>query len=673
MPITIDAVRGIGGSPPTHIRVSGTKTGCESVVVWLTCREKKSNPYPPFASGSGDGPWSYDVPYSGECGCGDQITVEADCNVGQGLPSPQAIFVPFTIDCDECPSVNVSATLGPCVNGVVLVTLNATVTSLPPGGPTIFQWEHHPGQVGFTRQATATGAWPPMPIPLVNQFSYTSGTYTANLLTVFPAGCTALPVTFTVDCPPACCPSLTIDRPQTVNNQTQPEVTGCAPTSAVATFSAQLSWTSGCTPATPTSFNWTLNGPTGRKYQKSTNAPNTDTTTGWRDDAGNAAVVQFTTGGVYSIAVMAIVPGVPPSCNPTDPAQFFVPSCCPALIGPLNASSKMGDPCTWIFSAGVSNPTNATVTFEWSFQDGTVATTLLPQTDHTYLPNAPMTGMTTVMLKSPNCADQSLQVPVTQTCQCPAIGTPGAVVTGCVPGPGTAPGTPPAVVLSTSVSPPVATSFDWTITTPGGISFTKTTAAASTTDGTADGAWTETSTGSTGVLNLGASGGYAVTVRAQGPSISPTCLQPSAMSFSVPICPCPPGMARDASGVCVPTPTPTPTPSCTIWCILAGIFLIAIPISAYISTAAHCILGPTWSITLQGGIIAMVIGIFIGLCGTCCLWIFLLIGSTLGVVATLIAAIWLGFPACWLVALPILSGFIGLGVGIAFSCGWRIR
>jgi hypothetical protein len=128
-------------------------------------------------------------------------------------------------------------------------------------------------------------------------------------------------------------------------------------------------------------------------------------------------------------------------------------------------------------------------------------------------------------------------------------------------------------------------------------------------------------------------------------------------------------MARDASGVCVPISSTTP--SCSIWCILAGIFFIAIPISAYISTAAHCILGPAWNIALQGGIIATVIGIYIALCGICCLWRFLLIGSALGLVATLIAIYWLGFPMCWYIGLPILIGFVALGIGIAISCRWR--
>lgn len=547
--------------------------------------------------------------------------------------------IPLTVvaSCDQCPSVAVSAsTPGPCVNGKRTVTLLTTINSL--SASTVFQWSFGDGQQGVAQLASATGAWPNPANPGVNEHAYAApGTYTATLTNVLSPGCPPVTVTVTIDpCPTPCCPQLTLDPPQ---------VTGCAPGSVVASFNAHLSWMTGCMPVAPTSFEWTLHAPNGARYQKSTTLPSTDTTAGWRDPGGNPALVQFATGGNYSIGATAVIPGVSLPCNPTDTVPFTVSACCPQLIGPLNASAKPGDPCTWLFSAQVSNPNNAPITFEWSFQDGSTATTSVPQTEHTYVPGAPTTGMTTVTLKSPNCPDQSLSVTVTQMCSCPTIGTPGAAVSGCLPG-------TPSVTLSTSVTPPAATSFAWTVTTPGGTSFTKTTTSPSTTDGTADGAWTDTSTGATGPLNLGATGGYAVTVVASGPSLSPTCKQPPAKGFTIPTC-------------------GTSALSCTIWCVLAGIFLIAIPISAYISTVAHCILGPPWNVVLQGAIIATAIGIFIALCGECCVWIFLLIGAVLGVIATIIYSYWGGFPQCWWQALIILIGFVALGVGMAIDCARR--
>src|SRR5207244_4019622 len=83
---------------------------------------------------------------------------------------------------------------------------------------------------------------------------------------------------------------------------------------------------------------------------------------------------------------------------------------------------------------------------------------------------------------------------------------------------------------------------------------------------------------------------------------------------------CPAGQHLDATGNCVPDTTPvmvpatsgtlgpadTTMPSCSIWCILAGIFFIAIPISAQISTAAHCVGGPFQGIVqaVQAALIA---------------------------------------------------------------------
>jgi hypothetical protein len=562
--------------------------------------------------------------------------------------------IPLTVvaSCDQCPNVTLSSSSpGPCVNGKRHVILSTTVNSLP--SPTAFQWVFGDGQQGIARPASTVGSWPNPSAPLVNEHDYAPGTYTAELVNILSPNCTGNTVQITVDpCPSVCCPSVEIKLPQMVNQQQQPEVTGCAPSSAVATFNAQLTWPPGCAPAMPSSFDWTLTVPSGKKYQKSTSMPSTDTTAGWTDTGGNPMVVQFGAGGSCSIAVTVQIPGVSTPCNPTDTRPFIVPACCPQLIGPLNASEKAGDPCTWIFSAQVSNPSNAPITFEWTFQDGTKTTTVAPQTEHTYAPGAITTGTTTVTLKSPNCPDQSLSVTVTQTCNCPSISMPAAVVRGCLPG-------TPSVSLSTAVSPAVPVSFNWSVTAPTGVVFTKTTTAAGTSDSTSDGAWTNTSTGTAGPLDLSQTGAYAVTVRAAGSGVGPACTQPPAKSFSITTC-------GTSTG-------PSSSLSCNWWCTLIGIFLIAIPISAYIFTTAHCLLGPAWNVALQGAIIATAIGIFIALCGECCVWIYLIIGSILGVIATLIAAYWLGVPQCWYVALPILLGFLSLGIGMAIDCARRAR
>lgn len=317
--------------------------------------------------------------------------------------------------CNQCPDVIVSANQpGPCINGKRKVTLITNVNSLP--AATAFQWLFGDSQQGLAKSVTATGSWPTPPDPLVNEHEYLPGTYTAQLVNIVSPNCSMgiVTVTFTVNpCPNICCPTVVLDSPQ---------VTGCAPSSAVATFNAQLSWQAGCTQVAPTSFEWTLNGPGGKKYQKSTTLPSTDTTAGWKDTGGNPMVVQFSAGGNYSVSMTAIIPGVSLPCNPTDTIAFTVSACCPQLIGPLNASEKPGDPCTWIFSAQVSNPNSAAVTYEWTFQDGATAATSLPQVEHTYAVGSITTGSTTLTLKSPNCPDQSLSVIVTHTCLPPTGG-----------------------------------------------------------------------------------------------------------------------------------------------------------------------------------------------------------------------------------------------------------
>jgi hypothetical protein len=112
---------------------------------------------------------------------------------------------------------------------------------------------------------------------------------------------------------------------------------------------------------------------------------------------------------------------------------------------------------------------------------------------------------------------------------CPTITTPTATVSGCVGANSTA-----SVTLNSAVTP--STPVNWMVTTPGGTPFTKTTALATTTDGVADGPWTNTTTGINGPLDLSATGSYAVTVSATGPNIPPNC-QPSApQGFTVPAC-----------------------------------------------------------------------------------------------------------------------------------------
>lgn len=114
------------------------------------------------------------------------------------------------------------------------------------------------------------------------------------------------------------------------------------------------------------------------------------------------------------------------------------------------------------------------------------------------------------------------------------------------------------------------------------------------------------------------------------------------------------------------TTTPPPRP-CSPRCIAAGIFLIAISISALISTAAFC--AEPWFVAVQAAAITAAIAWFLLYCGECCLYPFLFLGAVLGVVATLIASYWLGWPNCWYSGLAFLLGFVAAGQAIRRKCG----
>jgi hypothetical protein len=226
-----------------------------------------------------------------------------------------------------------------------------------------------------------------------------------------------------------------------------------------------------------------------------------------------------------------------------------VTGCCPT--GTLKGHAI--SPCQWFFEADVTNPNNLPLTFDWAFHDGTTKQTQWPQntTTHTYAPGSITTGNATVTVSAPGCTPLVLTKTVTHTCgPCPTVTAPTATVSGTSPN--------ASATFTTSVTPAgAATAFDWTVTTPGGAVFTKTTSAPTTTDGTADGAWTNTATGSTGPLDLSAAGSYSVAVVARGAGIAPSCPSPTATAFSVTTGPvCPPGQHLDAQGNCVPDSDP---------------------------------------------------------------------------------------------------------------------
>jgi hypothetical protein len=79
MPISITAVMGVGGSPPTSLLVSGIVTTCERVEVTTSC---SAAPVTVDIATGGPNAWNAVLPNDKKCPCGATIEVSATCTIG---------------------------------------------------------------------------------------------------------------------------------------------------------------------------------------------------------------------------------------------------------------------------------------------------------------------------------------------------------------------------------------------------------------------------------------------------------------------------------------------------------------------------------------------------------------------------------------------------------------
>ena len=421
MTVTITSVSGSGGNPPTSISVAGTMTNCENVSVKSSCSHTVVRAHGP------NKPWSVDLPNDAGCQCGDEITVTVWC--GLGMPSADQATLTVALPCDDCPSIKLNADpAGPCVNGKRQVAVHATVNSF--SSPTVVQWVFS----GSNNPSTAAFSLPGTSGDLNPTVSYSADpvvqlTETVILRTTYPNGCPDIIVTVPIDpCPmtePNCCPvGVKVDI-------TAPSTPGGA-----ATLKATIEWPKECqkiAPA-PNYYEWTITSGQGvftRNAPPDANDPSqctVVTSTGWFLAGATAAGAVPLSSGGYGIVVDPIFSGPTVNCPPRSGAGKF--EVCPQLIGPLNASADPSNPCRWTFSAQVDNPGNATVSFSWTFQDGTTATSSVPQITHLYPAPTTISGLTTVTMTSAGCPDQKLQTTVTPACaSAGGMMLPGAATT----------------------------------------------------------------------------------------------------------------------------------------------------------------------------------------------------------------------------------------------------
>lgn len=407
MAITITSVTPVGGNPPTHVRVGGMKTGCESVIVWVSCA------IPPTPTGLGtttpqgpDGPWWVDVPT--QCTCGSQIKVWADCAAGLGRPSPTSATVTLTLVCDDCcPSVamNPPVVSGAAPNSTASFTLVAPpVVWAPPGcspqpALTGFTWTISDASGPRFRLSTAAtspqastnaGPWTlqggaPAAVPLPLAVGAWSVKVKANFAAALQPTCDPTDTRpFQVVAPPPCCPA---GDPNIAPNgvSVAATVSGAPP---VASLVATVHWPANCPPVAPTRYVWELTSPTGVRFTRSTMAGTADTTSGW--NPGGAVAL---TPGSYTVqcaldltgtaaagcvafgANQVVVPGTPPS------------ACCPAVS--LSTAVSAGVPPRASFNAATSGcPGMTPSAYLWQVTDTATGqvfqkTTAAPSADDT--------------------------------------------------------------------------------------------------------------------------------------------------------------------------------------------------------------------------------------------------------------------------------------------------
>jgi PKD domain len=541
----------------------------------------------------------------------------------------------------SCPSATITIVdPGQCVNGTRVVQFAASITA-PAAGPAFGQWNLGYAAPGGNATGKAffvpTGATQNQTTNtnLAQSGTYPPGTYTVFLdLSAAHPGCPNPSLTFTVDSCPVTCQVLVDYTPKPIP---------CLPPGGTATvdFTATLS------PANPSytgPFTWEVTKGGVSVHKVTQNAPaiaNPDKFS-----------YTFASPGAYDVTVTIATLGCD---DPFDSAsanpQIVIKGCCPTIT---SFTGRQDSPCAWSFTVLVDNPNNATLTYDWTFHDGTTVPMGPPNITHTYPVGGISTGVATVTVSSAGCPVAVASTTVTVMCFCPAVGTPVATVSGCA-------GPTAGVSLSTVVSGPGATSFDWTVSDPIGATFTKTTTAPSTTNATTDGTWRTTSTGATGVLPLAASGSYAVTVRAKGPSIDPSCNAVSApRSFTIPVC----------GGTT--TTTTTTTPVCAGLLVAAIVLLL---LGAVIVIIGICIAVPwVWIVGAIVGALGLVLFIlWVIFCAAltpcplmrtmhCILFWFV---STVGPILTILAAIFGGLP-CGLAAAAAWGGWGALYAWLGF-------
>ena len=379
MAVTITSVQGTGaGTTPATIHVDGTASGCESIEVSSPCSDKTITVQ---QTATGTWSWSADLPNDKRCGCGAQIRVDAWCTIGAASGATSftgTLQCGPPTDCWDDVTLTTPSPL-PCApqGGTVNATFTAQVTPVTPAYAGGYEWEVRDQVAGAIVQPfTAGGA--------AFTFAFAAGTYRVRVRVRQPdcdQGDLIDADSFTIAPCGAC--ALTVSGPTTT-----PCVSGGATAPQNYTAQPAAGW------AGP--FTWEVDSvPAGTAHSAQT--------------GGSTVALSFPGPGTYTVRASVQTAGCP---TPTVSGSLtvVVPSCdCPIITGPLTAAHAT--PCDWTFTLGVTPPPgNHPVSYDWSFGDGTTATTTTPSASHTYASDG--LKHVSVTVRSSGCPDLTATVDI---------------------------------------------------------------------------------------------------------------------------------------------------------------------------------------------------------------------------------------------------------------------
>jgi hypothetical protein len=235
----------------------------------------------------------------------------------------QTQIFPIEVNCpDCCPTVSAIVEKGLCVDGALTATFIVNVT-VPKGcPPATVQLDFGDGSHGVPHSFAASGSYS-------ETHSYSNGSYPAAVDVLAPAGCPPKPVPVTVECPPDCCPKLSMTA-----EQGECDAKGNAPVK----FTIHYSVAAGCPPAEiQLDFG---HGPLGAVHTVS----------------GSGTIVQTHVypAGAYTAAVLV---HKPTGCA-AYALQFQVncPNCCPTVSVKVEQGDCKNGSLTATFTVNVTVP-----------------------------------------------------------------------------------------------------------------------------------------------------------------------------------------------------------------------------------------------------------------------------------------------------------------------------